>query len=259
MTGRERFSVPVSSRKSASVLRSSGTKLMPTSRRRASRGPRRTTFRPPIEMAPALGATMPNSARKSARWPMPSSAPTPAISPAATANENDSRAPSTERPLAARRGGAARSMRAGFAGKVAASERPMTRVITSSSEMAAAAKLPTLRPLRRIVRASQKRRTSCIRWEMKTTVVPARRRRSTSAPSHATSLPESEEVGSSRRRTRGSRMTARAISIFCRTGRARAPTSADGSTPSTPIRARASRTRASAARRSIQPGARTGS
>ena len=143
--------------------------------------------------------------------------------------------PSMASPSAARIGASPRRAgSAGLGGKVAASERPITSSITRSSEISPALKPPTIRPLRRIVRLSQKSRTSCIRCEMKTIVVPSARSRSKSAPSHCTSLPESDEVGSSSRSRRGLRETARAISIFCRVGSASVLTSAWGSISSRP-------------------------
>ena len=60
----------------------------------------------------------------------------------------------------------------GFGGKVLSSERPMICSITSSSEISSMPNVPTLQPLRRMVRLSQNMRTSGMRCVMKMIVVP---------------------------------------------------------------------------------------
>ena len=71
MTGSDALCLPLSFRDSASVLRSSGTRLMPILARTASAGDVMTIGSPSISRCPAVRSAMPKQARKRSSWPMP--------------------------------------------------------------------------------------------------------------------------------------------------------------------------------------------
>src|SRR4051794_15786603 len=254
ITGSETLLRPSSLRNRPSVLRSSGTRLMPTSSRMASRGEASVTRRPSTRISPRRSGAMPKQARKSCSWPMPCRPAIPRISPGRRTKLASLRRPSVAMPRAWRTGGPVAGA-AGRGGKVAASERPMIIRTTSSSLTEPTSAVPTSLPFLSTVSRSQKRRTSASRCEMKTIVTPSSARRSISPPSQSISRPERAEVGSSSKRTPGFLNTARAISTFWRTGSSRSRISARGSTSSSPSDARCSATsRSPTLRRSCPKG-----
>ena len=81
--------------------------------------------------------------------------------------------------------------------------RPVISRTASPSDSSLVSATAISSPLRSTATRLQKCTTSSQRCEMKRTILPSRRRRSTKAASHSTSAPPSAEVASSSSRTRG--------------------------------------------------------
>src|SRR6516225_5073541 len=94
--------------------------------------------------------------------------------------------------------------------------RPTILLTNSSSVTPLFATAMTITPSFMTVIRSLRRRTSGMRWEIKTIPVPAARNPSKMPASRSTSLGSSAEVGSSRINAAGSAVSARAISTICR-------------------------------------------
>ena len=256
--GIDTLCLPLSCRNRPSVLRSSGTRLMPICARTASAGDCSTIGRPSTRSVPPCTSAIPKQARNSSSWPMPCRPATPRISPAF--NENVPRlslapacrsvAPSTSPPRA---GGVLRRV-----GKACASSRPAIIAMTWASSNAATGPVAMCLPLRSTVTVSQKARTSGRRCEMKITVTPRPRSVPIKSPSQSTSRPDSVEVDSSSSRIFGLRSSARAISSFCRTDRSSNVMSPSSGTSARPNEARCAATSARACERRSMPKAFTG-
>ena len=101
---------------SPSVLRSSGISAMPLRVAFASLGEPSVTARPSTSTSPLVPRSTPNSARRSSRWPCPSSPPSPTISPGLSAKEMPDKRSPQPRFLTSSTGGVATSRSGGFGG-----------------------------------------------------------------------------------------------------------------------------------------------
>ena len=139
ITGSETLCRPPSFRNSASVLRSSGTRLMPILARTASAG-RGDRDRPAVDLdaCPRSSSAMPKQARNRSSWPMPCSPATPRISPACRRNEASLQLARGRELVAAEHLRARRTAaRRRAAERSWSSERPMIMLMTSSSAKSA--------------------------------------------------------------------------------------------------------------------------
>ena len=206
----------------------------------ASAGLRSFARLPPIEICPRASFRAPNSERNSSGCPWPARPPMPRISPRLRSKETPRRTfPSNPSALNATSLSASGS--GGRSGYMRSIVRPVMSVTASCSESRCS--VATCMPFRSTVIRSAREPTSPQRCEVKSTQAPSSRRRRTSPNSHSTSRSASAEVGSSRRRMRGSRMKADVISTIWRCARGSEPARERGLMPFTPKRSRTSAAR----------------
>ncbi len=185
---------------------------------------------------------------KSSGCPCPASPPTPRISPRRSLNDTSSRT-SSPRPSASKTTSASGAT-SGLPGYIRSIVRPVISVTASASSNRS--RVATWAPLRRIVIRSASDATSLQRCDVKRMQAPSSRRRRTSPKSQATSCSASAEVGSSRKRMRGSRMKAPVISTIWRWASRSEPASARGSIPCTSYRSSTASARLTSLRRWIR-------